>query len=81
MHSLSIEERKSFTATEIKEVAAFSDKEVKLVAKNDSTIIITGDGLKINGFSKDNGSFSLTGNVRSVRYGASSESLFKRIFR
>ena len=59
MHSLNIEERKSFTATEIKEVAAFSDKEVKLVAKNDGIIVVTGDGLKINGFSKSNGSFSL----------------------
>lgn len=81
MHSLNIEERKSFTATEIKEVAAFSDKEVKLVAKNDSIIVVTGDGLKINGFSKSNGSFSLTGNVRSVRYGGVKESFFKRIFR
>ena len=81
MHSLNIEERKSFTATEIKEVAAFSDKEVKLVAKNDSIIVVTGDGLKINGFSKSNGSFSLTGNVHSVRYGGVKESFFKRIFR
>ena len=81
MHSLNIEERKSFNATEIKEVAAFSDKEVKLIAKNDGVIVISGDGLKIDGFSKSSGAFSLTGNVRSVRYGGAKESFFKRIFK
>ncbi len=81
MHSVNLEERKSFSATDVKEVAAFSDKEVRLVTKNDNVIVVSGEGLTINGFSKQSGAFSLTGNVREVRYSGAKESFFKRIFK
>jgi|GEM_PF-3042245 len=81
MHSIALEDRKTFTATEVKEVASFSDKEVKIVTKNDEKITIIGDNLVINGFSKQQGTFSLTGNIRQIRYSGASESFLRRIFR
>ena len=81
MHSVSIEDQKTFAATEIKEVVAFSDKEVKLITKKDERIVVTGDDLKINGFSKSSGAFSLTGNIRQIRYLGAKENFIKRLFR
>ncbi len=81
MHSVSIEEQKTFSATEVKEVLSFSDKEVRLLTKNDNRIIVAGDGLKINGFSKGSGAFSLAGNIREIRYLGVKENLIKRLFK
>ena len=81
MHSVSIEEQKTFSATEVKEVLSFSDKEVRLLTKNDNRIIVAGDDLKINGFSKGSGAFSLAGNIREIRYLGVKENLIKRLFK
>lgn len=81
MHSVNLDEQKTFSATEIKEVAAFSDTEVKLVTKNGSRIVINGEGLTINGFSKTNGAFSLTGKISRIRYLGPKESFIKRLFK
>ena len=81
MHSVSLEEQKTFNATEVKEVLSFSDKEVRLLTKNDNRIVVSGEDLKINGFSKGNGAFSLTGNIREVRYLGVKENFIKRLFK
>ena len=81
MHSVSLEGQKTFSATEVKEVVSFSDKEVRLVTATDDRITVSGDDLKINVFSKTNGAFSLTGKVRQIRYSGAKETFIKRIFK
>ena len=80
MHSVSIEEKKTFTATEIKEVLSFSDKEVKLLTRKDERILVSGGELRINGFSGQSGAFSLSGNICTIRYLGAKESFLKRLF-
>ena len=81
MHSVSLEDQKTFTATEIKEVTSFSDKEVVLVTKGDTRITVSGDDLKINVFLKSNGAFSLSGNVNKVCYRGAKENILKKILK
>ena len=81
MHSVTLQEQKVFTATEIKEVLSFNEKEVILLGKNDGRIIVEGSDLKINGFSKEGGNFSLGGQIKSVRYAGAKESVIKRLFK
>ena len=81
MHSLSIEEQKTFNATEIKEVVSFTDKEVRLITRKDERITVIGDQMKINGFSKSSGAFSLIGTIRQIRYLGAKENLLKRLFK
>ena len=81
MHSVSLQEQKVFTATEIKEVVSFNDKEVVLLGKDDNRIVIEGGDLKINGFSKEGGNFALSGQIKAVKYAGAKESILKKLFK
>ena len=81
MHSISLEERKNFVATEIKEVLNFSEDKVEIVTKTDDRILIVGENMKINGFLRSSGAFSLSGKIKQIRYSGAKESVIKKLFR
>ena len=66
-HSLNIEQCKRINATAIESVDAFSDKQI-ILSYPAGRIVVSGNGMKIAGFSKTSGSFSATGDIVSVRY-------------
>lgn len=66
-HTLNIEQCKRLSATGIDSVDAFSDKQI-ILSYPAGRIVVSGNGMKIAGFSKSGGSFSATGEITAVRY-------------
>ncbi len=77
-HSLSIEQRKSVKVTGVTAVNAFSSTQISIELQS-TKLIINGSDLKISDFSKENGTFSASGEISGVRYscGSSRLKLFK----
>lgn len=74
---LTLEQRKKLTLTGVESVDAFSEARIILTVSG-SKVTIEGQRLKVLSFSQGTGSFSASGEVRSVRYGgAKALSLFK----
>lgn len=79
LHSLTIEQRKNITVGGVDSVKSFSSVRIELVLSGTNLrLVITGENLKISGFSKSSGTFTATGTVESVKYGGGLKS---RIFR
>jgi hypothetical protein len=85
-HQLTINGRSGITVTGVESVAAFSETQIVLVlvsekqgGKVGERVTVTGEGLKITGFSKTSGTFSASGVVGGVRYGG--QGLKARLFR
>ena len=79
LHQLSIEQRKNIVVGGVESVKSFSSTRIELVlCENKMRMTITGENLKISGFSKTNGTFTATGTVESVKYGGGLKS---RIFK
>ena len=66
---LTIEQRKKITMTCVESVDAFSDERI-LLTVGGQRVTIEGTNLKIAAFSQGSGSFSASGEVRSVKYGS-----------
>lgn len=79
-HSIDIEQCKKFTATAIDSVDSFSDKQI-ILSYSGGRIAVSGNNMKIVGFSKTAGSFSATGEILSVRYISKGAGLKSRLFR
>lgn len=79
-HSLSIEQCKRVSATQISSVDSFSDKQIVLGYAG-GRIIVNGSGMKIINFSKTSGAFSATGEITAVRYTKKGGSLKQRLFK
>ena len=82
MQQITVFESKGAKVTEVKDVTAFSDKEIKLVVGSRSRrLFLAGSGLKITDFSKEKGELSIEGDVMEMRYSGAKENLFKRMFK
>lgn len=81
MQQITVTEGKGATLSEIKDVLSFSDKEIKVLSRNDKKIVLEGSALTIGGFSKASGELSVEGAIASVRYHGKSESIFKKVFK
>ena len=81
MQQITVTEGRGATLSEIKDVISFSDKEIKVLSKNDKKIVLDGSSLKIGGFSKASGELTVEGTVSSVRYQGKSESFIKKVFK
>lgn len=81
MQKIEINDKKAISASEVKDVSAFSEKEIKLVLLSGKQLFITGAGLKISGFDKGRGEFLAEGDIMSVRFSGAKENIVKRIFR
>lgn len=65
----------------VKEVDAFTEKEIKLTIDDSKRLVIEGENLKICDFSKNTGDLSVSGKVTMVKYAAAAEKFFKRLFK
>ena len=82
MQQITVYEKKGAQVTEVKDVLAFSDKEIKLVVgQNGRRLVLGGEKLKISDFSKQSGDLSVDGEVAFFRYVGAKESFWKRIFK
>ncbi len=79
-HTLNIEQCKKLSATGIDSVDAFSDKQI-ILSYPAGKIVVSGNGMKIAGFSKSSGSFSANGEITSVRYTGRGLGLKGRLFK
>ena len=66
---LTIEQKKKISMTCVASVDSFSDERITLTVGG-QRVTIDGAHLKILAFSQGSGSFSATGEVKGVRYGA-----------
>lgn len=79
-HSISIEQRKKFTATGIESVDSFSDKQIVLSFQG-GRIVVSGSGMKIVNFSKSNGNFGAVGDVTGAKYIAKGLGFKQKLFK
>lgn len=80
---LVLEDRGLLCLNGVKEVEAFSDREVVLNT-NLGKLTVRGEGLKINKLNVDTGDFSVNGHVVSMLYSKTSQSnagFFEKLFR
>ena len=68
-HIVDIDNRKSFSASGISDVLSFNEREVRMTLAGGGKLIILGDNLKIDGFSKQSREVRISGLLRSLRYG------------
>ena len=66
---LTVEQKKKISMTCVTSVDSFSDERITLTVGG-QRVTIDGAHLKILAFSQGSGSFSASGEVKSVRYGA-----------
>ncbi|MBO5479642.1 MAG: hypothetical protein J6A63_00425 [Clostridia bacterium] len=71
-HSVSIEQRKNITVNGVESVTAFSEVKIVLTLIGGERMYVVGSNLKINGFSKTNGTFTAEGSISGVSYGGKS---------
>jgi len=78
-HTLTIENRKGITATQITAVVGFSPTRLTLSCR-DGKIVVSGEDMKIINFSKSTGAFSAVGEINSVVYTKSASGV-KKLFK
>ena len=79
-HTLNIEQCKRITASGVESVDAFSDKQI-ILSYPAGRIVVSGNGMKIVGFSKSSGSFSATGEITAVRYAGKGLGIKGKLFK
>lgn len=80
-HKLTIENKSKVCVTDVIDVLAFSDKEIKLKLKDASQLLIEGSDLKILSFDNIGGNFTMQGKIFSIKYRDKSSSIIKRVFK
>ena len=73
-----IEGQKKIALTGVESVDGFTAQQISLTLTG-GRAHIAGDELKIAGFSKQDGSFTATGRVTGVRFGAKRAKLWKKL--
>ena len=81
LHFITVENKNKFTASEVLEVLAFSEKEVKLKLTDKTTVTVLGFNLKIIGFDNQSGKIALTGEVFQIKYKGKEESFLNKVFK
>lgn len=77
---LTIEQQKTIAITAVDGVVSFSSNQIVLTGVS-GRIVITGENLKITGFSKSNGTFAGTGTVTAVKFQAPGFKLKNRLLK
>ncbi len=81
--NLVIESRRKLTASSVKEVDSFDEKNI-VASTSLGELTISGNGLHINSFSTDNGELIVEGEISSISYSdnnIATGGFFSRIFR
>jgi hypothetical protein len=79
VHQITITQKKEVAITGVDGVLAFSETKITLSLRGGGRLYVAGSGLKIAGFSKENGVFTASGGVVGVSYGG--KSFAARLFR
>ena len=69
VHQITITQKKDVMVTAVEGVLAFSETKITLSLVGGGKMYVAGNGLKILGFSKEDGIFSASGSVAGVSYG------------
>ncbi len=80
IQKLLIEDRKRLAISCVQEVEGFSEQQIRLTISN-STVLISGDKLKITQFNKATGNLQAEGEINSIRYDVKKAPLVKRLFK
>ena len=72
IHQITLTQKKEISVTGVDGVLAFSESKITLSLKGGGKLCVAGNGLKIAGFSKENGVFTATGSIAGVSYGGKS---------
>ena len=78
-HHLIIDNQKSVSVTDVDSVLSFNENKITLRLLGTGKLVVTGNGLKIVGFSEAEGTFLATGEVTGVTYGG--KSLAQKLFK
>ncbi len=79
VHSVLVEQEKNITVSGVESVLAFSSIKITLSIAGGKRMHVSGEELKITGFSKTSKTFTATGKIVGVSYGGKSfaSKLFK----
>lgn len=80
IHTVVIDDKKAITVTAVKEVTAFTEKEIRLKLLSGNVLTVSGQNLKITGFTETCGKFTAIGNIDGVKY-RGVENIIKRMFK
>ena len=69
VHQITLTQKKEIVVTGVEGVLSFSEAKIGLSLIGGGTRFVAGSGLKIAGFSKEDGVFSANGNLTGVSYG------------
>ncbi len=78
---IELKDRKNLKVTCVLEVLGFSDKEIRLLLSNKQKLLITGEKLKVESFSKTSGEFLLEGQINCLKYQGERIGAIKRILK
>lgn len=67
-HKLTLDDRKYLAVCGVADVLCFNEKEIRFALCGGGKMFVSGESLKIEGFSKQTGEARVNGTVRSVRY-------------
>ena len=80
-HSLQIEYGQGLMATEVGEVTAFNDREIRFITTLGVKTIVCGENLKITSFNKSSGDFRAEGDFVKISYEGKKVPVLKKIFK
>ncbi|MBR5191997.1 MAG: YabP/YqfC family sporulation protein [Clostridia bacterium] len=75
-----IEGRKKLSVSNVESVDGFTSQWLKLTVSG-STLLVTGENIKITAFNKANGNLTADGNFLEVKYNHKKQPLLKRLFK
>ncbi len=67
-HKLTLDDRKYLAVCGVADVLCFNEREVRLSLSGGGKMFVTGENLKIEGFSRQTGEARVNGTVRSIKY-------------
>ena len=71
VHQITLTQKKEVVVTGVEGVLSFSETKIALSLVGGGKLFVAGSGLKISGFSKENGIFSASGTLTGASYGGS----------
>ena len=69
IHQITLTQKKEVVVTAVEGVLSFSESKIALSLIGGGKLFVAGSGLKIAGFSKENGLFSASGTLTGISYG------------
>ena len=80
-HIVNIDNRNALSASGISDVTSFNEREVRLTLCGGGKMVISGDAMKIDGFSKQTGEVRIGGRIYAVKYSDMTIPSVKKFFK